>query len=380
MKSQSFTVPSKRHRPALFVFAVCALALPLHAKSIKELKYPHPMPAFITAVTTFGERPDWSHDGKRIVFLEKTCGDVFEVDLATRELTPLTHHYPHAGYTRALYLANGDILLSGARFYDPASPGKSRSEAGAELWVLRPGSGKPPVALGAHCKEGPAVSRTQMKIAWAVNQGLDLADIVYTADGTPGLSNRVTLLREADLPRPESLIEAQNFRPGAEHELIFNIYTKRDNYLSEAYGFDTRTGKLTDYTKSPTRYSEPEGIFPDGKYTLLESSRHRHNAPGKMNYDGIDLYVVALDGSGATQRLTFFNEDPVFKCTQGVVSDDGRYLAFQLSKTTDETGYGYGVMVMDLGAYMAAQGIRLPVGEQPREVQGSSTNAANLNK
>ena len=104
------------------------------------------------------------------------------------------------------------------------------------------------------------------------------------------------------------------------------------------------------------------------------------NAPGRMNYDGIDLYIVALDGSGATQRLTFFNEDPVFKCTQGVVSDDGRHLAFQLSKTTDETGYGYGVMVMDIGAYMAAQGIRFPAGEQPREVQGSSTNAASLKK
>jgi hypothetical protein len=272
----------------------------LCAKSIKDLHYPHPMPPFITAVTTFGERPDWSHDGRRIVFVEKTVGDVFEVDLATRELTPLTHHYHHEGYTRALYLANGDILLSGARTFDARNPGASRSEAGAELWALRPGSGKPPVALGAHCKEGPAVSRTQMKIAWAVNQGLDMADIIYNADGSPILTNHTTLLREADLPRPESKIEAQNFRPGAEHELIFNIYTKRDNYLSETYGLDTRTGKLTDYSQLPDRYSEPEGIFPDGKFTLVESSRHRHNAPGKKNYDNIDLYILALNGSGAT--------------------------------------------------------------------------------
>jgi len=330
------------------------------AKSIKELRYTHPMPVFISAVTTFGERPDWSHDGKRIVFLEKTCGDVFEVELATREITPLTHHYPHAGYTRALYLPNGDILLSGARFFDPANPGPSRSETGAELWVLRPGSGKPPVALGAHCKEGPAVSRTQMKIYWAVDHGLDLADIVYDAQGTPSLANRRTVIKEANLPRPESLLEAQNFRPGAEHELIFNIYTKRDNYLSETYGLDLTTGKLTDYTKLPDRYSEPEGIFPDGRHTLVESSRHRHNVPGKKNYDGIDLYIVALDGTGATQRLTFFNEDPVFKCTQGVISDDGKYMTFQISKTTDETGYGYGVMVMEIAPYMQALGIKFP--------------------
>ena len=345
------------HSLAALFFLTTSFGL---ARSIKDLRYPHPMPLFITAVTTFGERPDWSHDGKRIVFVEKTVGDIFEVDLATRELTPLTHHYHHEGYTRALYLANGDILLSGARTFDATNPGPSRQEVGAELWVLRPGSGKPPVALGAHCKEGPAVSRTRMQIFWAVNQGLDLADIVYDAQGVPSLANRKTVIKEANLPRPESLLEAQNFRPGAEHELLFNIYTKRDNYLSEMYGLDLTTGKLTDYTKLPDRYSEPEGVFPDGKYMLAESSRHRHNVPGKKNYDGIDLYIVALDGTGATQRLTFFNEDPLFKCTQGVISDDGKYMAFQLSKTTDETGYGYGVMVMDVPAYLAANGLRMP--------------------
>ena len=126
------------------------------ARSIKDLNLPRPLPTFITPVTTFGQRPDWAHDGRRIVFLEKTSGDVYEVDIATRELTPLTHDYPHEGYTRALYLANGDILLSGARTYDATNPGASRNEKNAELWVLRPGSGQPPVPLGAHCREGPA--------------------------------------------------------------------------------------------------------------------------------------------------------------------------------------------------------------------------------
>jgi hypothetical protein len=345
---------------SIILLAVAALCATAAAKSIKELEYTHPMPAFITAATTFGERPDWSHDGKRIVFIEKTCGDVFEVDLATREVFPLTHHYPHAGYTRALYLANGDILLSGARFFDPANPGPSRSETGAELWVLRPGSGEPPVALGSFCREGPAVSRTQMRIAWAIGDELRVADIVYDAEGKPALADNRVVLRHADLPREESMIEAQNFRPGNENELIFNCYTKRDNYLSEVFGLDLTTGKLTDYTRRPDRYSEPEGIFPDGRHTLVESSRHRHNAPGKMNYDGIDLYILALDGTGNTVRLTDFNADPVFKCTQGVVSDDGRYIAFQLSKTTDQTGYGYGIMLMEIEGYMASRGIEFP--------------------
>jgi len=69
------------HRPSLLALAAVFTA-PLCARSIKDLKYPHPLPVYITAVTTFGERPDWSRDGKRIVFVEKTVGDIFEVDPA----------------------------------------------------------------------------------------------------------------------------------------------------------------------------------------------------------------------------------------------------------------------------------------------------------
>src|SRR5262249_13727154 len=77
-------------------------------------------------LTDFGERADWSHDGERILFVEKTFGDVYEVHLKTKRLRLLTGHYPHLGYTRALYLANGDILLSGPERFDPRDPGPSR--------------------------------------------------------------------------------------------------------------------------------------------------------------------------------------------------------------------------------------------------------------
>ena len=66
-------------------------------------------PAYITKVTNFGERADWSHDGKRILFVERSFGDVYEYDLETGKYRPLTHHYYHGGYVRALYLSNGDI-------------------------------------------------------------------------------------------------------------------------------------------------------------------------------------------------------------------------------------------------------------------------------
>src|SRR2546427_1690100 len=55
------------------------------------------LPAHIRRVTWFGERADWSHDGKRILFVEKTFGDVYEVDPAAGIIRALTHHYPQIG-------------------------------------------------------------------------------------------------------------------------------------------------------------------------------------------------------------------------------------------------------------------------------------------
>ena len=84
------------------------------------------LPPHITRLTLFGERADFSHDGKRVLFVEKTFGDVYEVDVSTRVPRLLTGFYPHHGYTRALYLANGDILLSGPAKLDPEHPGDAR--------------------------------------------------------------------------------------------------------------------------------------------------------------------------------------------------------------------------------------------------------------
>jgi len=93
------------------------------------------LPPHIKRVTWFGERADFSHDGKRILFVEKTFGDVYEVDLATGIIRAITHHYPHYGYTRALYLPNGDILLSGRRNSIPKNQATPACNAGSTCWT-----------------------------------------------------------------------------------------------------------------------------------------------------------------------------------------------------------------------------------------------------
>ena len=218
------------------------------------------LPGYIKQVTHFGERADFSHDGKRILFIEKTFGDVFEVELETGIIRPMTHHYFHEGYTRALYLANGDILLSGARQFDANDPWASRSEKNAELWVLKKDLSGPPVPLGEKCSEGPAVSRRNMRIAWTQGGAFYMADIVYE-DGRPGLANRKKILDKGDLPF-ETGLETQNFRPPDEKELIFSAYGYQG---TEVMGLDIETGKVVNYSLAPNQYDEPEGIFPDGK-------------------------------------------------------------------------------------------------------------------
>jgi Tol biopolymer transport system component len=298
------------------------------------------LPSYVKRVTHFGQRADWSHDGKRILFLEKTYGDVYEVELASGIIRPMTHHYYHEGYTRALYLSNGDILLSGAKEFDARKAGASRSEKNAELWILKKDLSKRPVPLGENCKEGPAVSRRHLRFAWARGNAIYMADIAYEG-GTPKLVNKRTILDGRKLPFKCGL-ETQNLRPPDEKELIFSAYGYQE---TEVCGLNIETGEVRNYSNSPKTYEEPEGIFPDGKHTLVECNQHMKNPHGIQE---IDIYKLALDGSSNFERITRFADYPGFKASNPVVSDDGGYIAFQVANKGDKAGVGRGILVLDL--------------------------------
>ncbi|MFB3786147.1 MAG: TolB family protein [bacterium] len=306
------------------------------------------LPPYITRLTQFGERADWPHDGRRILFLEKTFGDVFEIDLQTRVIRPVTHHYYHEGYTRALYLANGDILLSGARTFDAQNPLPSRHSL-AELWVLDRSLTQPPVPLGEKCSEGPAVSRKNLRIAWTIDHEdypdrlvegqsqIWMADLEYR-EGKPVLVNNKLVLDSTKLPFKTGL-ETQNFRPPLEKELIFSAYGYQG---TEVMGVNFETGEIINYSQAPGQYDEPEGIFPDGAHTLVECDKH--NRKGSQY---IDIYKLRLDGSGETERLTFFNDSGIYKSSNPVVSEDGRFMAFQMARVEDMAGVGRGIFIYD---------------------------------
>ena len=305
-------------------------------------------PSYIRQITHFGERADWSHDGKKILFVGRTFGDVYEVDVETGIITPCTHHYYHGGYTRALYLSNGDILLSGPRQFNPEEAFEWRRFR-CELWVLDKSLTKPPVRLGAYCFEGPCVSRTKLRIAWTQNYGHERPPlghiVIWAADldygsGDPVLVNQELVIDNTHPDLQGAILETQNFRPPDEKEIIFQS-TKG----VETVGYNTETGELVNYSMTMDYHEEPEGIYPDGKATLVESDREASLGRWATN---VDFYRLSLDGSGETERLSFFAESGKYRGTNPVVSDDGRFIAFQVSPATAEAGVGIGIFIYDI--------------------------------
>ena len=135
------------------------------------------LPCYIRRLTEIGQRSEWSLDGRRIMYLTRAGGEVYEIDIVSGKKRPITPHYDRPeghGYYRALYLANGDYLLTS---------GPDRHEA--YLQILDKSLTRPPKIFDIIVREGPAVSRTKLKIAWTQKQEkIWTADIVYR-DGEP---------------------------------------------------------------------------------------------------------------------------------------------------------------------------------------------------
>jgi len=315
------------------------------------------LPSYIKLVSGFGERPDWSHDGKFILFLDKPMGEVFELELATGITRPKTRHFNHYGFTRAMYLSNGDILLAGPN--EPFDPTDEEERYKARnitwLYVMDKSGEMPPVPLNTMCAEGPAVSRNKMRIAWTIRDRqlpelgknsakLYMAEIMYE-DGVPMLSNQREIFDSKQLPFKlgDSSLETQSIVPPEDIKVTFTAYTINEGNNTDVYMLDSETGKYIPITNSPCCYDEAEGIFPDGLHTLVE-----HGDSGEKAWPLLDLYKLKLDGSGLMQRLTHFTNYKGYKANQGVISDDGKFMSFQIGKDNTEPGEGFGFLIMDL--------------------------------
>jgi Tol biopolymer transport system component len=312
---------------------ILASILPL---ALSAAEYPEELlPPHITKLTEIGQRAEWSLDGTKVMYVTEAGGEVEEVDIETGEKKIISYFQrpDNVGFYRALYLSNGDYLLTG---------GTARREA--YIYILDKGLEEPPTIIDENVWEGPAVSRRNLKLAWTDDhQDIFTADIQYI-NGKPELVNRERLFdnRVTTVEGNSNCgtVEPQNWRPPLEEEIIFACY---DYQSTETFGYVLETGEFTNYSQTPDDYDEPEGIFPNGEYTLTECDIHDSRG---MQY--IDVYMLKLDGSGETTRLIHFNDTEGFKSSNPVVRDDARYIAFQEAATGAAACRGQGIYLFDL--------------------------------
>ncbi|MCU0401205.1 MAG: hypothetical protein MUE75_09390 [Algoriphagus sp.] len=280
------------------------------------------LPPHFSILTTWGVRPEWDEKSENIYFLNKLVGDVFKINIATKEVSQVTSGFYHGGIHRVLCLANGDLLLAmGSPIFDANNPEKDR-HAGLGLYVLTKENPNTPYALDAYCDEGPAVSKNSLKIAW-------------------------TLKGQREIKAGPSLNE----------ELIYTHYwgDERDQYFnSQVFGFNLNTKETKKYTDLPKSYNEAEGIFPGGDFMVIESDRHQ--PMNERNKYKLDIYKLKLDGSGEVERLAdfstrYFNR---IKSDNPVVNKTGKIIAHQFGYQKG-AGDGRGIFLFDLEAYEKAK-------------------------
>jgi hypothetical protein len=337
-------MPASRGLALTALAAVFALGSLVAGQASREGNPEDHLPANITHLTWFGERASWSPDGTRLAFMEKSFGDAYEMEIGTRVIRLLTH-YPHPGFLRVQYLPNGDYFLIGARTFTDIETTRHRDQ---EMWVLprvhQPGDRAVP--LGHKISEGVAISRRSMTIAWSnthaqyPEQIADGESAIFTASVVKD-GDRVALADVREIIRakaPQCTLEAQDFRRD-DTELIYTCYRGR---FGDVFGVDLATKKVTTYRAVPGEYNEVEGIFPDGRFTLVESSRDQ----AQHDSNHIDLWKLRLEPDSTDfVRMTRWGDFDGFKASNPVVSPDGTMFAFQSARSKDAAGVGYGIFL-----------------------------------
>jgi hypothetical protein len=304
------------------------------------------LPRNIEVLTHFGERADISPDNQRVAFMAKSFGDAMVVDLKSRVMQCLTCNVPGAAFLRVMHLVTGDYMLIGPDHFENIHTSRVRDN---ELWFLSKEPGASPVRLDQKMSEGAAISKKTLKIAFSqvAAQSPDLAPeasrlVVADLDisGVPKLVNRKTVYESKDR---NCVLEAQDFYDN-DTKMTFTCYEPEGR--SSVMGIELKTGQVTNFSKAPGTYNEVEGVFPDGLSTAVEADRQCEQLGGKRGSGNIDIWKLRLDGTGKDfTRLTHFNDYEGGKASNPVVSTDGRFMAFQSAKTTEQAGVGNGILI-----------------------------------
>ncbi len=328
-------------------------ALLLVAAAPAQRKQGNPLEALspnVEVLTHFGERADISPDNERVAFMAKSFGDAFVIDLKTRVIRCLTCNVPGAAFLRVMHLSSSDFILIGPDHFEDVRESRSRDN---ELWFLGRKPGAKPLKLGQRMSEGAAVSKRSTKIAFSVGHAQDasvpdgatrlvVAEVEPSGD-RPRLANARVVYESKDRG---CTLEAQDFFD-EDRKLTYSCY--QPGGRASVWTIDLVSGERVNHSAAIGSYNEVEGIFPDGRNTCVESDHQARAYGDEASFRNIDIWKLRLDGTGkGFTRLTRFNDYVGWKASNPVVSSDGRFMAFQVARTADEAGVGYGILLLRL--------------------------------
>jgi hypothetical protein len=333
----------------LTLLAAATIAAQSPRKSGNALDH---LPANIEMLTYFGERADFSPGNTDVAFMAKSFGDAFTVNLKTRRIRCLTCNVPGAAFLRVMHLSTGDYLLIGAEHFTDIHTSRGRDN---ELWFLSKKPGSKPVRLNQKMSEGAAISKKSMLLSFSETSGqnpalskgasnLIVAEVDLTGP-TPALKNKHVIISKQ--PTDGCTLEAQDFFDN-DRRMTYTCYEPKG--LASVWTINLATKETVNQTKAIGSYNEVEGIFPDGQHTCVESDQQGVRMGATQLFRDIDIWKLKLDGTGKSfERLTHFNDYDTWKASNPVVSTDGKYMAFQVARTTDEAGVGYGILLYSFG-------------------------------
>lgn len=331
----------------------------------------------------WGDRPDWSPDGRRIVFTKDDLvdGPAYEIDVATRKVRCITCRFGKTQFvTRIFYLPDDSFLIEAAPGMAGGTGGGADALRTELFWMSR--TLDRPVPLGSGAMGDIAIARAanpdgSVNLAWARPKGRGLHLV------TGKLTRDAKGVRLADIgelydyqpgqPGEPTFPEAYEFVDGGRSVMFWTV--EATSLDGEMYKVGLASNKVAKVYATPA-HNETH-LFPDERYGLEESNllsdpdgRFRGiSALGKAavelmlrmrsepdaaalaaaNSDkGFDLAVVTMDGK-SRRALTAMGASGA-QAHQSIVAPDGRRIAFAIKDPTGHSGHAPGLYVGTFGS------------------------------
>lgn len=333
-------------------------------------------------VLDWGNRPNWSADGRRIAFTKDDLvdGPAYELDLRTRKVRCLTCKFGDTQFvTRIFHLPDDSFLIEAA----PGMKGGSGGAADAgrtQLFWMSKGLDRP-VSLDSGAMGDIAIARApnadgSVDIAWARPSatGLDLTMARLVNDGkTAHLADIQTLYTyRPGQPGAPSFPEAYDFIDGGRSVMFWT--TEMGPLDSEMYKVDIATKAVSKVYASP--WHNETHVFPDERYGLEEANIHSHPEgryrgisahirPGveqilrfsgekraaeiaaENSHKSFDIFVITMDGK-SRRALTNVSTSGA-EAHQSTVSPDGRRIAFAIKDHSGKSAHPAGLYIGTFG-------------------------------